>query len=97
MTDEEAHPPSSRTAPCNTSSRPVLDHSTIPPRKNIARICGSSRSRCGYCHGTRLPVLEQYDPPWSHDTNNDTMMIMTRSKKELEMPHPLVLYVAYYS
>eukprot|EP00970_Alexandrium_tamarense_P012716 scaffold3056_cov187-Alexandrium_tamarense.AAC.17 len=49
-------------SPNNSSNEPNSNPSLLPSRvQSVARLCGPSRSKCGYCSGSRLHVLEVND------------------------------------
>ncbi|KAL7472626.1 hypothetical protein ACHAXS_012988 [Conticribra weissflogii] len=52
------------------------DIPALPPIKSVARLCGTSRSRCGYCAGKRLHVLEEFD-----DYNTALQVKATKNSK----------------
>jgi hypothetical protein len=45
----------------SSAAAPGSPAAVAPPTKTVARICGSWRSKCGYCRGKRLHVLEVSD------------------------------------
>jgi len=81
---------------CKQQQQQVMTDSNRGIHLNICRPCGTSRSECGYCHGSRFTVLIQCNeyavPPENEKDSNQVLSSSSSSAATVAATGPVVIH-----